>query len=347
MDDPEQPSSSMVEKVASTKFLSVNLTEDFTWGCHVTSMAKKAHQCLYFLRRLKRVSPNPHPHHRLPLHRRECVDKLHLHMVQARHLSIVNSSCYNGLPTTCSAAVVHGNATLPWWSDVHTQALTGPVGGSPAAVDQASPVIDWSQPPKWSGTNTMSVLVIGTSMVQHVAVQGVQTFCYPGWKQNPCSPAVCEEVFASQPPPCKDCWELAGKVAALRAKLDALKKFLSGEDVAVYDSTISWLYISVVHLLEEHTPQQASEMREERAPCSTPLSYSTWTEVVVRAAATSRWHITAASPPPVAELHAHTNRSTVIVRDSIVKSVSVCSSQLALNVSWELTWLTLMGNYWL
>ncbi len=43
-----------VERVSSIKFLSVNITEDLTWTIHTRSVVRKAHQHLFFLRRLKK-----------------------------------------------------------------------------------------------------------------------------------------------------------------------------------------------------------------------------------------------------------------------------------------------------
>ena len=42
-----------VERVNSTKFLGMHITEDLTWSTNTTSLHKKARQRLYFLRRLK------------------------------------------------------------------------------------------------------------------------------------------------------------------------------------------------------------------------------------------------------------------------------------------------------
>ncbi len=51
--------SSTVERVSSTKFLGVHITEDLTWTTNTMSLSKKAQQRLYFLRRLKRASLPP------------------------------------------------------------------------------------------------------------------------------------------------------------------------------------------------------------------------------------------------------------------------------------------------
>ncbi|KAI3375710.1 hypothetical protein L3Q82_004015 [Scortum barcoo] len=44
-----------VERVNSTKFLDVHVTEDLSWTINTTSLAKKANQRLYFLRKLRKA----------------------------------------------------------------------------------------------------------------------------------------------------------------------------------------------------------------------------------------------------------------------------------------------------
>nr|XP_019960878.1 PREDICTED: uncharacterized protein LOC109641015 [Paralichthys olivaceus]XP_019960879.1 PREDICTED: uncharacterized protein LOC109641015 [Paralichthys olivaceus] len=52
-----------VERVSSTKFLGVHISEDLSWSSNTASLAKTAQQCLYFLRRLRRArSPVPIMH---------------------------------------------------------------------------------------------------------------------------------------------------------------------------------------------------------------------------------------------------------------------------------------------
>ncbi len=51
--------SSTVERVSSTKFLGVHITEDLTWSSNTMSVSKKAQQCLHFPCRLKRASLPP------------------------------------------------------------------------------------------------------------------------------------------------------------------------------------------------------------------------------------------------------------------------------------------------
>src|SRR4029434_9781185 len=44
-----------VERVSSTKFLGVHISEDLSWAINSASLAKKAQRRLYFLRKLKRA----------------------------------------------------------------------------------------------------------------------------------------------------------------------------------------------------------------------------------------------------------------------------------------------------
>ena len=44
-----------VERVASFKFLGVHISEDLSWTLNTSSLVKKAHQRLFFLRKLKKV----------------------------------------------------------------------------------------------------------------------------------------------------------------------------------------------------------------------------------------------------------------------------------------------------
>uniref|UniRef100_A0A8C9VFB8 Reverse transcriptase domain-containing protein n=1 Tax=Scleropages formosus TaxID=113540 RepID=A0A8C9VFB8_SCLFO len=51
-------SGSPVERVTSFKFLGVHITEDLTWTTHTNAVVKKAHQRLFFLRRLRKLRMN-------------------------------------------------------------------------------------------------------------------------------------------------------------------------------------------------------------------------------------------------------------------------------------------------
>ncbi|GAA6090908.1 uncharacterized protein LOC112144875, partial [Tachysurus ichikawai] len=48
-----------VERVSSFKFLGVNISEDLTWSIHTNAVLKKAHQCLFFLRQLRKFGMSP------------------------------------------------------------------------------------------------------------------------------------------------------------------------------------------------------------------------------------------------------------------------------------------------
>ncbi len=48
-----------VEQVNSFKFLGVHITEDLTWSAHTDAVLKKAHQRLFFLRRLRKFGTSP------------------------------------------------------------------------------------------------------------------------------------------------------------------------------------------------------------------------------------------------------------------------------------------------
>ncbi len=48
-----------VERVNSFKFLDVHITEDLTWSAHTDAVLKKTHQCLFFLRWLRKFGMSP------------------------------------------------------------------------------------------------------------------------------------------------------------------------------------------------------------------------------------------------------------------------------------------------
>ncbi|KAK3508817.1 hypothetical protein QTP70_009615 [Hemibagrus guttatus] len=50
---------SEVERVSSFKFLGVHISENLSWHLNTSTLVRKAHQCLYFLRRLKKVHLSP------------------------------------------------------------------------------------------------------------------------------------------------------------------------------------------------------------------------------------------------------------------------------------------------
>ncbi len=48
-----------MERVNSFKFLGVHITKDLTWSAHTDAVLKKAHQRLFFLRRLRKYGTSP------------------------------------------------------------------------------------------------------------------------------------------------------------------------------------------------------------------------------------------------------------------------------------------------
>ncbi len=64
-----------VERVSSTKFLGLHITEDLSWTNNTAALAKNAQQRLYFLRKLRRArAPGLHHVHLLQRHHREHPD---------------------------------------------------------------------------------------------------------------------------------------------------------------------------------------------------------------------------------------------------------------------------------
>ena len=51
-----------MEKVESFKFLGVHITDKLKWSTHIDNMVKKAQQCLFNLRRLKKFGLSPKTH---------------------------------------------------------------------------------------------------------------------------------------------------------------------------------------------------------------------------------------------------------------------------------------------
>ncbi len=90
-----------VERVNSFKFLGVHITKDLTWSTHTDAVLKSSHQCLFFLRRLRKFGMSPsilrsfytcgeHPdrlHHRLVWKQHHWQRKALQRVVQtARHI---------------------------------------------------------------------------------------------------------------------------------------------------------------------------------------------------------------------------------------------------------------------
>ncbi len=75
-----------VEWVNSFKFFCVHITEDLTWSAHTDAVLKKAHQCLFFLRWLRKFGMSPNILRLiLQLHCGEHPDWLHHRLVWKQH----------------------------------------------------------------------------------------------------------------------------------------------------------------------------------------------------------------------------------------------------------------------
>ncbi|KAM7379021.1 hypothetical protein PAMP_017842 [Pampus punctatissimus] len=59
MHTPVHINGTEVERVSSFKFLGVHISEDLTWTLNTSTLVKKAHQRLFFLRRLKKINLSP------------------------------------------------------------------------------------------------------------------------------------------------------------------------------------------------------------------------------------------------------------------------------------------------
>ena len=57
--DPIRINGTEAERFASFKFLAVHISEDLSWTLNTSTLIKKAHQRLYFLRRLKKAHLSP------------------------------------------------------------------------------------------------------------------------------------------------------------------------------------------------------------------------------------------------------------------------------------------------
>ncbi|KAI5619056.1 hypothetical protein C0J50_21087 [Silurus asotus] len=68
---------SSVEIVKNTKCLSVHLVENFTRSLNTSSITKKAQQCFYFLRRLRKAHLSRHPNFILQRDHQEHPEQLH------------------------------------------------------------------------------------------------------------------------------------------------------------------------------------------------------------------------------------------------------------------------------
>ncbi|KAI3373891.1 hypothetical protein L3Q82_022460, partial [Scortum barcoo] len=80
--DPIHINGMAVERVSSFKFLGIHISENLSWTANTSSLIKKAHQRLFFLRTLKKNHPvHCHPRQLLPVCDREYPNQLHHSLV--------------------------------------------------------------------------------------------------------------------------------------------------------------------------------------------------------------------------------------------------------------------------
>ena len=78
---PNNIDGAVVEQVESFKFLGVHITNKLSWSHQTNTVAKRARQHLFPLRRLKRFGMGPQILKVLQLHHREHPDRLHHRLV--------------------------------------------------------------------------------------------------------------------------------------------------------------------------------------------------------------------------------------------------------------------------
>ncbi len=105
-----------VERVTSFKFLGVHITEDLTWSAHTDAVLKKTHQCLFFLRRLRKFGTSLSIL-LLHMHCGEHPDQLHHRLVWKQHRWQPQSSAKG-----TARHIVRGE--LPSLQDIYTRRCT-------------------------------------------------------------------------------------------------------------------------------------------------------------------------------------------------------------------------------
>ncbi len=104
-----------VERVSSTKFLGVHITEDLSWTNNTAALAKKAQQCLYFLRKLRRArAPAPIM----------CTFESILTSCITVWYGACNASCRKSLQRIVRAAEKIVGVSLPSLQDIYSTRLT-------------------------------------------------------------------------------------------------------------------------------------------------------------------------------------------------------------------------------
>ncbi len=107
-----------VERVSSTKFLGVHITEDLSWTNNTAALAKKAQQRLYFLRKLRRArAPAPI----MCTFYRGTIESI---LTSCITVGACNASCRKSLQRIVRAAEKIVGVSLPSLQDIYSTSLT-------------------------------------------------------------------------------------------------------------------------------------------------------------------------------------------------------------------------------
>ncbi len=112
--------SATVERVSSTKFLGVHITEDLSWTNNTAALAKKAEQRLYFLRKLRRArAPAPI----MCTFYRGTIESILTSCITV-WFGACNASCRKSLQRIVRAAEKIVGVSLPSLQDIYSTRLT-------------------------------------------------------------------------------------------------------------------------------------------------------------------------------------------------------------------------------
>ncbi len=109
-----------VERVSSTKFLGVHITEDLSWTNNTAALAKKAQQCLYFLCKLRRARA---PDSIMCTFYRGTIESILTSCITVWY-GACNASCRKTLQRIVRAAEKIVGVSLPSLQDIYSTRLT-------------------------------------------------------------------------------------------------------------------------------------------------------------------------------------------------------------------------------
>ncbi|XP_037537935.1 coiled-coil domain-containing protein 18 [Nematolebias whitei] len=117
----------VVERVSSTKFLGVHISEDLSWTINTAAVAKKAHQRLYFLRKLRRArAPTPI----MTTFYRGAIESI-LMSCSTVWYGACTASCRKSLQRIVRTAEKIIGTSLPCLQDLHSSRLRSMIGTTP------------------------------------------------------------------------------------------------------------------------------------------------------------------------------------------------------------------------